>query len=288
MTRIAFYGDMGIYSWNAMGGLLNDSTAGVNRDKGQHRSATMDDDKIDHVQEHTRVDCIVHMGDHAYNYGDANGTRADAYLDGYSPVLSATPWVPVVGNHEGYDSFYFFFNETDGENSEVDPATTVAHVANGTTSTNRRSRLPHPMTTIMRTGVGQFGAGAESAPRSGSGTPRWFSLQIGIVHLVALDCMVNWAPPSSVHNQTDPDAAAMLSWLDMDLAAVDRATTPWVVVVSHYPIFCSGCLTGTPPGMPAALEPLFIEHGVDLYAAGHWHYYESLWPSVSTNGPYGT
>ena len=37
--------------------------------------------------------------------------------------------------------------------------------------------------------------------------------------------------------------------------------------------------------MPAALEPLFIEHGVDLYAAGHWHYYESLWPTVFTAGP---
>ena len=28
------------------------------------------------------IDAIVHMGDHAYNYGDANGSRADAYLDG--------------------------------------------------------------------------------------------------------------------------------------------------------------------------------------------------------------
>ena len=165
--------------------------------------------------------------------------------------------------------------------------------------TRRRNRLPHPMTTIMRTGVGQFGAGATdtgtgststAAPHrfSGSGTPRWFSLQIGLVHLIALDCMVNWAPPASTHNQTDPDAAAMLRWLVMDLATVDRATTPWVVVVSHYPVFCSGCLTGTPAGMPAALEPIFIQYGVDLYAAGHWHYYESLWPTVSTNGPYGT
>jgi hypothetical protein len=50
------------------------------------------------------------------------------------------------------------------------------------------------------------------------------------------------------------------------------------VVVSHFPVFCSGCLTGIPAGMPAALQPLFVRHGVDLYAAGHYHYYESLWP----------
>ena len=110
-------------------------------------------------------------------------------------VLSATPWVPVVGNHEGYDSFYFYFNETDGENSEVDPADGVstAGPSDGATAARRRGRLPHPMTTILRTGVGQFGAGAlgsQSTPRPtagagqrrldqpGSGTPRWFSLQV--------------------------------------------------------------------------------------------------------------
>eukprot|EP01052_Picozoa_sp_SAG31_P020565 SAG31_NODE_1553_length_7905_cov_3.137330_2_plen_377_part_00 len=240
-----------------MGGLLADSQAGA-------------------------IDAIVHMGDHAYNYGDANGSRADAYLDGYSRVLRSTPWVPVVGNHEGFDSFYFFFNETDGENSSVDPVR-----ADGVSM----ERLPHPMTSIMRTGVGQFGAGATGAANQqqpgGSGTPRWFSLQIGLVHLVAIDCMVSWAAPGSVHNQTDPDARQMLQWLEADLDAVDRESTPWIVVVAHYPVFCSGCLTGTPAGMPAALEPLFLRFGVDIYSAGHWHYYESLFPTVSTNGPYG-
>lgn len=224
--------------------------------------------------------------------GDANGTRADSYLDGYSPILSTLPWVPVVGNHEGYDSFYFFFNETDGENSKVDP---IASTSDSSTPARTKrvgamsaQPMPHPMTTILRTGVGQFGAGARSDLQGqlfagGSGTPRWFSLQIGMVHLVALDCMVNWAPPSAAQNQTDPDAIAMLEWLTAELVAVDRERTPWLVVVAHYPVFCSGCLTGTPAGMPAALEPLFLDHGVDIYVAGHWHYYESLWPTVSAS-----
>jgi hypothetical protein len=90
--------------------------------------------------------------------------------------------------------------------------------------------------------------------------------------------MVDWAAPASVHNQTG-DAAVMLEWLETDLISVDRESTPWVVVVAHYPVFCSGCLTGTPSGMPAALQPLFIEHGVDLYAAGHWHYCTQIIPS---------
>ena len=159
-----------------------------------------------------QFDAIVHMGDHAYFYGDANGTRSDSYLTGYSPVLSRIPWVPVVGNHEGYDSFFLYFNETDGENSAVDPATAV----------------PHPMTSLLRTstalygasslGLGSGGGGGDASgdraagERSqsgggGSGTPRWFSLQIGLVHLAAIDCMVGWASPADAanNNQTDPD-----------------------------------------------------------------------------------
>ena len=111
-TRLALFGDMGVYAWNAMGNLLRD---GVKK---------------------RQFDAIVHMGDHAYNYGDKNGTRNDAYLQGYSKILSHLPWVPVVGNHEGFDSFHLFFNETDGENSALDPAPS-----------------PHPMTSLLRTCV---------------------------------------------------------------------------------------------------------------------------------------
>jgi hypothetical protein len=29
------------------------------------------------------------------------------------------------------------------------------------------------------------------------------------------------------------------------------------------------------------LTPILAAYGVDLYVAGHWHYYESLWPAVN-------
>ena len=62
----------------------------------------------------------------------------------------------------GYDSFYFFFNETDGENSAVDPIFSAPPgLAGGD------GRLPHPMTSILRTGVGQFGAGVRLASPRG-------------------------------------------------------------------------------------------------------------------------
>ena len=72
-----------------------------------------------------------------------------------------------TGNHEGYDSFFLFFNETDGENTNVDSPGAAP--------------LPHPMTSLLRTGTALASAAAGGVP---SGTPRWFSLQIGLVHLV--------------------------------------------------------------------------------------------------------
>ena len=33
------------------------------------------------------------------------------------------------------------------------------------------------------------------------------------------------------------------------------------------------------------LEPLFLQYGLDVYLAGHWHYYESLYPAK--NGAHG-
>ena len=37
------------------------------------------------------------------------------------------------------------------------------------------------------------------------------------------------------------EQAAQLAWLSEDLAAVNRSRTPWVIVTSHYPLYCTGC-----------------------------------------------
>jgi hypothetical protein len=40
----------------------------------------------------------VHLGDHAYNMAMGGGARGDAYMIGFQPVLSRTPWLSVVGS----------------------------------------------------------------------------------------------------------------------------------------------------------------------------------------------
>jgi hypothetical protein len=130
-------------------------------------------------------------------------------------------------------------------------------------------------------------------------------------------------PDQSVNRCTDtaepyapyPFAAKpQLDWLEADLKAANanRAAVPWILLTSHYPLYCSTCaniaranvsaaswvgpefgggagaLTAAKPGdqtagamqatMLADLEPLMLKYGVDVYAAGHQHQYESMYP----------
>ena len=106
---------------------------------------------------------------------------------------------------------------------------------------------------------------------------------------------------------------AQLAWLAADLAAVDRAATPWILVAAHMPLQCSsitydgefveeaqryeaamgkapadiaarapykGCTgTGVANTEATRKEPLFLRYGVDMFLCGHEHNYESQWPT---------
>ena len=78
VTKIALYGDMGVYSWNNMQNLYED------------------------VVTNQTADLIIHAGDHCYNEGDDDERRADAYMQAFEQVLGNAPWMPIVGNHEFY------------------------------------------------------------------------------------------------------------------------------------------------------------------------------------------
>ena len=131
----------------------------------------------------------------------------------------------------------------------------------------------------------------------------------------------------------EPCRAAQKAWLAADLKAANanRDAVPWIVVQSHYPFYCTGCVgkqlparyyassvaerfgndnlsaaeawiglpesSWTHPGAHARqrtanptiqqsshasisdLMSILTTGKVDMYVAGHWHYYESLWPA---------
>lgn len=76
-----------------------------------------------------------------------------------------------------------------------------------------------------------------------SGTSRWYSVNIGSMHLVGLDLGQNGQQvgPSNTTGENpkywQEQQADQIAWLKKDLAAVDRKVTPWVMVMSHFPFF---------------------------------------------------
>ena len=100
-----------------------------------------------------------------------------------------------------------------------------------------------------------------SMPASpGSNGVFWYSFNAGAVHVAMI---------SSEH---DPSAGApMGDWLAADLAAVDRAATPWLVLGIHRPMYETEAYAGdfaVANGLKAILEPLLLKERVDVVIAG--------------------
>ena len=275
--RFAIFGDMGVYPVNNMELLANASEQGA-------------------------ISFVVHMGDHAYQMSSDDGARGDAYMIAWEAVLTSTPWLPVMGVR----AVTF--------NASAPPLPLYMRLT-------RIPPYPSPLqhqnheeyngAFFMRY-LNQTAGVAARTPRasaSGALNGRWYSINVGLLHYVTLDF--------NVYYGTEPDAlrVAQLAWLAADLAAVDRAATPWVVVAAHMPLQCSsitydgefvgeaqryeaamggapadiaarapykGC-TGTGVANTEAtrkdMEPLFLRFGVDLFLCGHEHNYESQWPT---------
>ena len=50
------------------------------------------------VLQNSSLSFVVHMGDHAYQMSSDDGTRGDGYMLAWEGVLTATPWLAVMGN----------------------------------------------------------------------------------------------------------------------------------------------------------------------------------------------
>ena len=70
-------------------------------------------------------------------------------------------------------------------------------------------------------------------------------------------------------------AEDQLEWLEGALAA---STAKWKIAVQHHPPYGSGPKRGSNIPVREAVEPLYVEYGVDLVLTGHDHFYERTTP----------
>lgn len=144
-------------------------------------------------------------------------------------MLRECPWLPLIGNHES-TSGSSGLDKEDASTQERYLNQTWGVVSNSTAT----SALGHLLTkgTFYASGVHGGAPGAllsDRSTRSASRTSQWTSVDIGLVHVVALD--LDPSPAVFVGEQVE--------WLKADLAAADanRESVPWIVVTSHFPLY---------------------------------------------------
>lgn len=144
----------------------------------------------------------------------------------------------------------------------------------------------------------------------------WYSFDYGLAHFVSFDSETDFAyspeypfqrdvygknetlptPAQTYETDSGPfgyiqggipqvfnnSAYEQYQWLKKDLAAVNRTKTPWVIAMSHRPMYSSQ-VASYQKNLRNAFQSLFLQNGVDVYIAGHIHWYERTFP-LTVNG----
>lgn len=117
----------------------------------------------------------------------------------------------------------------------------------------------------------RFSGLARAANRSGSSSVRYWSSNIGLVHVIALD--TEFVAYGGTAQEIDDQQA----WLARDLAAIDRRRTPWVIAFGHKTMWMD--LQNA-----TAMHGLLQAAGVNLYLTGHQHNYQRTLPIYTREG----
>lgn len=109
---------------------------------------------------------------------------------------------------------------------------------------------------------------------SGSNSEFWYSFNYSLFHVISI---------STEHDFNNGSEQA--EWLanDLELANLDRDSHPWVLVFFHRPMYSSTSGGhGSNLQVRESLEPLLVQHSVDIVVTGHDHNYERTYPVNST------
>jgi len=252
----------------------------------------------------SQYEFILHPGDFAYadawlselNLGYINGTQAqgpqiyeglnEQFFDQLATLSGSKAYMVTAGNHEsnclngkspgeascpiGQTNFTGFINRY-AELMPETPSSILGH-------------RPH-----LDTGLegARMKARAAAASASGAVAPFWYSFDYGMTHYLMFDTETDFGngliAPDELGGGSDFDGPfgsmnQQINFIERDLAAVDRAVTPWVFAAGHRPWYVD---SGACTVCQQAFEPLLFKHGVDVAYFGHVHNMQLLGPLVN-------
>ncbi|KAK3371546.1 Metallo-dependent phosphatase-like protein [Lasiosphaeria ovina] len=230
---------------------------------------------------------IVHPGDigyaddwilKAHNWFDGkDGYQAitEDFFNQLAPIAGRKPYMASPGNHEA--------------SCQEVPLTSGLCPSGQKNFTDFVNRFGRTMpAAFASTSADAPAKVAANRARVLSNPPFWYSFEYGMVHVTMIDTETDFTdapdqPGGSAHLGAGPFgsyARQQLDFLEADLASVDRAVTPWLVVAGHRPWYTTGDSNACAP-CQAAFEPLLYKYGVDLAIFGHVHNSQRFAPAVN-------
>jgi hypothetical protein len=175
-------------------------------------------------------DSVLHVGDWAYDFDAGNSSTGNTFINEIQGYAAVKPVAPVEGNHEACGGC----GEIAGLGEE-----------NARTFTEYKARFR---------ATALVGAGKTS----GTNTARYYSFNQGLTHFLV------FTAEAYLYARDAGFLASQLAFMKADLAAVDRAATPWVVALVHKDFSMEA-------EAYQAFSPILAAGKVDVLFCGHVH-----------------
>jgi len=205
---------------------------------------------------------LLHPGDLGYAMGSAY--IWDVWGTLVEPITSRIPYMVTVGNHE-YDHAGLHPEPSGAPPGGWHPSGT-SPVPWGNLGDDSRGECGVPVWARFN-GTGSANPAVDVDPVSSANGVYWYSFNEGPVHVVVLSSEHDWRRTSRQY-----------AWLAADLGAVNRSSTPWIMLATHRMMYetetgCDGDFALS-LAFREEVEPLLHASRVNLMMVGHQHSYE--------------